>query len=241
MSRPGRFAPDSSPGQYGGSGAEVEASTRGMPPYPWPRVGSPVRSPVARPRHTGSSRGRRLLVRVRLERVARVEASRWRRTLGRAPGAARPHSRMESRGSTVVRLRGPVGLTGGAFVVVALVSAAWSVAPRTTVEKAGTLAVLFLEAWLVSAAASKRPELAERAVGGLVAGAAAVALAGLLVLVVDRSAAVQSATADIPARYRGLGENPNTVSLLLAVALPLAIWFAFGRTSVRDESAVRSS
>jgi hypothetical protein len=61
---------------------------------------------------------------------------------------------------------------------------------------------------------------------GVLAGAAAVALIGLALLAVDRAAAVQAATYDLPERYRGLGENPNTVPMLLALALPPAAWFA---------------
>ena len=55
-------------------------------------------------------------------------------------------------------------------------------------------------------------------------GAALVAVAGLLVLAFDRRAAVQSADAGSGWRFRGLGENPNTSSMLFAVALPLTLW-----------------
>ena len=54
------------------------------------------------------------------------------------------------------------------------------------------------------------------------------ALLGLLILSLSHDLAVQPATTQYPARYRGVGQNPNTVALLLALALPLTLW-AFDR------------
>lgn len=105
-----------------------------------------------------------------------------------------------------------------ALVGLGLVSAAWSVSPRLSVERAISLGILFAAALLL-AAAEERPA---RLVAGLVGGAAAVALAGLAVLAVDHAAAVQAASIESPARYRGLGQDANTASLLFALALPLA-------------------
>ena len=58
----------------------------------------------------------------------------------------------------------------------------------------------------------------------MLGGAVAVGLAGLLVLAVAHSHAVQPASYATPARYQGFGQDPNTVALLLAVVLPLAVW-----------------
>ena len=53
-------------------------------------------------------------------------------------------------------------------------------------------------------------------------------------LAVSRGEAVQSATTGAGWRFRGLGENPNTVAMLLAVGLPLAVWLALaGRAPER--------
>src|SRR5205085_579951 len=49
-----------------------------------------------------------------------------------------------------------------------------------------------------------------------------VALAGIGVYLVRHGRAVQPATTQNPVRFRGIGQNPNTVAMLLAVALPLA-------------------
>lgn len=129
------------------------------------------------------------------------------------------------------RLQGPraPAAAAGWLVLLALGSALWSVQPRLTAERAVSLALLLAAAGLAAYAAAGRPCFAERVVFGLVAGAAAVALAGLPLLVVDHSAAVHPSSVGVPARYQGIGESPNTVALLLAVAVPLATWIALAR------------
>jgi O-antigen ligase len=57
-----------------------------------------------------------------------------------------------------------------------------------------------------------------------VIGSALVALAGLLVLAVDHSFAVQSAGPGVPGRLRGFGGNPNTDAMLFALVTPAAVW-----------------
>lgn len=116
-----------------------------------------------------------------------------------------------------------------ALVGLALVSAAWSVSPRLSVERAVSLGVLFATALLL-AAAEHHPT---RLLAGLVGGAAVVGIAGVVMLAVDHSAAVQAASIESPARYRGLGQDANTASLLFALALPLAVSLAVAAESVR--------
>jgi len=110
--------------------------------------------------------------------------------------------------------------TGAAvfFLAVALVSAAWSVDPRLSFERAVALGLVLVAAGLLAAARAP-----ERVATGLVAGAVLVALAGLVVLALDHRDAVSPASRQVPARYEGLGENPNTVPLLLALVLPMAV------------------
>src|SRR4029078_10061509 len=45
----------------------------------------------------------------------------------------------------------------------------------------------------------------------------------------------QCADTQSPARYRGLGGNPNTAAMLLALGVPLALWLTLqgGRVAVR--------
>jgi O-antigen ligase len=126
------------------------------------------------------------------------------------------------------RPRGPVG-AGASLVVLAAGSALWSVQPRLTIERGLSFGLVLLGAGLAAYAAAGTARFAERLVYAVVAGAAAVCLGGLPLLLVDHSAAVHAASVGVPARYQGLGQSPNTVSLLLAVAVPLATWIAVGR------------
>lgn len=125
------------------------------------------------------------------------------------------------------RLRVTVLAAAIVFLALAVESAVWSVNPRLTLERAATLVVLFATAAALAAACADRPERTRSVLWGVVAGAAVVTVLGLVVLAFDHSAAVEPATLDLPARYRGYGENPNTVSLLLALCLPIATLLAF--------------
>jgi O-Antigen ligase len=112
-----------------------------------------------------------------------------------------------------------------AFVVLlAAVSTTWSIDPHLTFERAVTIAILAVTALLIAQAVAGREAASERLLIGLVAGSVLVALAGLLVLAVSHRDAVAIATTDVPARFRGMGQDPNTASLLFAVATPIATW-----------------
>jgi hypothetical protein len=116
----------------------------------------------------------------------------------------------------------PVFAAAGAFVVLSVLSVGWSAAPRETVARAVAFAVVLLAAGALGWAARGRPEAAGRVLEAVVAGAALVALGGLLVLLFRHDRAVQAATTSLPTRYQGLGGGPNTATMLLAVALPAA-------------------
>jgi len=115
-------------------------------------------------------------------------------------------------------------VTAGALVLFALDSAFWSVRPTLTLGRATSLLILVFVAASLGLAAAGRPALAGTLVRGLVAGAAFVAASGVVLLLVDRQLAIQHSSPGTPARFRGLGQNPNTASLLSAVVLPLAVW-----------------
>lgn len=125
----------------------------------------------------------------------------------------------------------PPAFVGGVvfFVALTIGSTLWSVKPLLSLERALTLAALIAAVGLAADAVRGRPDRAEGLLLGVLAGAAAVALAGLVVLAVDRSVAIRAASLGVPARYQGLGESPNTAALLLALAVPLAIWLALVR------------
>ena len=111
-----------------------------------------------------------------------------------------------------------------AFVALALLSAAWSVDPSLTVARTATLGFLFAAAAALAVADVERSAVV--AFRGILAGAALVAVAGLVVWAVSPEHAVQHADTAGGWRFRGLGQNPNTASMLYAVALPLALWLA---------------
>jgi hypothetical protein len=111
-----------------------------------------------------------------------------------------------------------------ALPLLGVVSAAWSVAPKTTVGRALSLAILASASLFVAYVSVLDRRIIGHVLGGLLAGTAAAGLAGFVLVFADHAASVQAAGDAVPARYRGLGENPNTYSMLAAVALPIAVW-----------------
>ncbi len=113
-------------------------------------------------------------------------------------------------------------LLAGALVAVAVVSVSWSASPRLTLGRAVAFALVLLVAVALS-----RGESPELVLEGVVLGAVAVAVGGLLLLVFDYDRAVQAATTVSPARYQGLGGGPNMAAMVFALAAPLAFHFLF--------------
>jgi O-antigen ligase len=135
------------------------------------------------------------------------------------------------------RLPTAVLLAAGLFVGLALVSSLWSVAPRLSAGRGLSVALLFATGLLLAAGASASRSRGAAVLLGLLGGAAAVALLGVLVLVTSYGTAVTPATIEAPPRFRGFGENPNTVPLLLTVALPIALAWTLKPTSRRALAA----
>ena len=117
-------------------------------------------------------------------------------------------------------------VAAGLFAGLAFVSTSWSVAPRLTLERAGSFAVLLLAAALLGLATARNATLSRRLVVALVAAATTLALAGIVVYIGWPHLAVQGSTLTSGARFRGFGQNPNTLSMLYAVAIPAAVWLA---------------
>jgi hypothetical protein len=118
-----------------------------------------------------------------------------------------------------------VYLAAAGLVGLAYTSALWSVDTRLTLERAGALSLLVVSAGALAASAAGRPEVAIGLLRALLAAAVIVALIGVYFLVFHPDLAIQSATLQYPARYQGMGQNPNTVAMLLALAMPLALYF----------------
>ena len=134
-----------------------------------------------------------------------------------------------------MRVEGLAFVAVGVFATLAVVSAAWSARPEHTEKRALGFLILVLAGAALADATADRPEAVRRILEALFAGAALVALLGLYMLWVSHDQAVQAASTQYPARFRGLGQNPNTVSLLLAVATPLGLelWVAARRMATR--------
>jgi O-Antigen ligase len=118
----------------------------------------------------------------------------------------------------------PPTLACAAFAGVAVLSTAWSVGPRLTFERAGTICVLFLAGAALAVAARDRPPAVASVLVGLLGGVVAVAVASLLTLAFTHSNAVQPATLAYGARFQGYSQNPNTLGMLLALGMPIAAW-----------------
>lgn len=118
-----------------------------------------------------------------------------------------------------------------AFAGLAVLSTAWSVAPRLTFERAGSICVVFLAAAALAVAARDRPPAVASVLVGLLGGVVAVAVASLLTLAFTHSNAVQPATLAYGGRFQGYSQNPNTLGMLLALGLPIATWAALAAGS----------
>jgi O-antigen ligase len=117
-------------------------------------------------------------------------------------------------------------LVTSALLGLAVLSASWSVDPGLTLRRAAALAALFVAGIALFHVCRARPDAVRRLLVGLLAGMTSVAVAGVVVLLFARSDAIQEATFEYAARYQGFGQNPNTVPLLLAPGIPLALLFA---------------
>lgn len=112
------------------------------------------------------------------------------------------------------------------FVALAGISAAWSSDPGLTAGRALSLAILFVTGAALAAGTRGEARLVGQILVALLAGIALIAVGGLVELAFRSDLAVVPATTGTPFRYNGLGGNPNTMAMLLALALPLAVWAA---------------
>jgi O-antigen ligase len=139
-------------------------------------------------------------------------------------GVARPRAR-------AWRLPRSFFALASSLVVLALVSSAWSVDAWLTLRRAGSFAVLLAIAACLLAATRGRQAAVRRLLAGLLAGAVAVGVAGLVLLAADYDAAVQPASTQYPARFQGFEQNPNTAALLFALAIPIAAYLLLASRS----------
>jgi hypothetical protein len=127
------------------------------------------------------------------------------------------------------------GVLAGSFLAVAAVSTGWSVSPRLTFERAGSLGILFVLGAALATSTARDVAARIRLFQGLGAGAIAVGVLGVLVLVFDYD--VSALHGPGTWRYRGFTENPNTIAVLAAVALPLVLGLALRPVGRRRRAA----
>lgn len=136
-----------------------------------------------------------------------------------------------ARGSRLPDAR--VLATAGVFGVLAIASATWSVDPRLTIERAFTFVVLLGAAAALATAVSGDLEAIEGLLVSVVVGATLVCVGGLVLFAIKHADAVQAATVSTPTRWKGLGQNPNTVPMLAAFALPIALHLVLDERRLR--------
>ena len=119
---------------------------------------------------------------------------------------------------------GPHHLVAAVLVALALLSALWSSEPRLTVGRALALLLFLGTMAALAVGAAGRPRVAGQLLLGLLAGATLLAVAGLVDLGLQPDRALVPATTQSPARYAGLGGNPNTMGMVFASTLPLVLW-----------------
>ena len=145
------------------------------------------------------------------------------------------------RGALRDALREPVYLVAAGLLGLMTLSLAWTVDVPVTLERTASFGTLVVAAAALAWAARGVPRFAERVLLGLLLGAAAVAAAGLFVLLISPDDALQGATTQSGFRYRGVGENPNTISMLAGIATPLGLWAAIeARSALNRGLAVTS-
>lgn len=123
-----------------------------------------------------------------------------------------------------------------AFLALALLSTAWSVSPRLTFERAVSLGLLFALGAALVYCTQGDADARRRVFVGLALGATAVGALGIMTLIVSYDNAVQPGTPQTPWRFRGFTENPNTISVLAAVALPIVAWLGISCRGGRERA-----
>jgi O-antigen ligase len=128
-------------------------------------------------------------------------------------------------------------IAAGLFLELALLSAAWSLDPRLSLGRAASLAILFAAVALVAYSVAGRGPAVVSTLASVAAGAGLAAAAGLVVLALRPDDATIDATVEYPARFQGLGANPNTVAALIALTLPCALLVLLRARSTRGRIA----
>jgi O-antigen ligase len=122
------------------------------------------------------------------------------------------------------------------LVALCFASAAWSIDPRLTVERAGSVTVVLATAAAIGFSSARRPGFGRLIMLAILVAIGVLMLASIAVYPIDPSASFQAG----PVRFRGIEENPDTLPLLAAYGLPLIAWIFLtsGRALERRAVAV---
>jgi hypothetical protein len=135
------------------------------------------------------------------------------------------------------RLRGEVALPLAAFLGLAFVSDAWSVAAHATLTHAVAQGAVLAAVAALAGCIASRPLLARRLLDAVLAAAVVVAVAGIVYWLIDPRRSFLQATTQYPSRFQGIEQNPDTAPLLLAIGMPLAFARALTTGSARARLA----
>lgn len=114
----------------------------------------------------------------------------------------------------------------GVFLGLCVVSAGWSTSLHATIGRSAGEIVAVVGAAALAGIASRRPQLSGRLAEGIMLAGAIVAVGSVVYWIAEPSGywgAYQQASVQYPARFRGLEFNPNTLAMLLAIEMPLAV------------------
>jgi hypothetical protein len=111
-------------------------------------------------------------------------------------------------------------------VALFVLSAAWSVAAKLTLERSFTVLLVLVSASAIGFAAARAPELVPLCARAILAAIGLILVASLMLTIVDTGEALQP----VIVRFRGIAENPDTLPLLAAYGLPLGAWLALEST-----------
>lgn len=114
-------------------------------------------------------------------------------------------------------------LAGAPLVAFALASTLWSESPFLTLARTASFAILLATTAALAWIGAREPAFLQRIVAALAGGVALVAAAGFGLAVISPGEAFMTVGAS-GWRFRGVGQNPNTVPLLAAVSVPLLLW-----------------
>jgi O-antigen ligase len=129
-----------------------------------------------------------------------------------------------------------LALVTAAFLTLGLVSEGWTVRSHLTLARTFSFGLVLVTAAATALGGAGRPDVARRLLTAILAGAIIAAALGIPLLFIPHGHAVQAASSSYPARYQGLGQNPNTVPLLLAIAMPIALWLLGTSRNRRDQA-----